>query len=119
MLGEIKDRIGTGHQYKIEWSSGPGGEQKEEHLFGAFTRRDKHFQDGYVLALDDNDKIYKPARTISISNDGKTLTVQFLNKNEENSSPRYLNLFIKKIEKKKTFIFDFLEQLKFEQVQHL
>jgi hypothetical protein len=91
MLGTIKDRVGTGHQYLIEWYDKSENEQKEEHLFGAFTRRDKHTKDSYVLAIDENDNIYKPAKTKAISDDQKRLTVQFidLNQNEEDASPRY------------------------------
>jgi hypothetical protein len=90
MLGAIKDRVGTGHQYLIEWFDRNENEQQEEHLFGAFTRRDKHWENSYVLAMDDNDNIYKPATTKTILNE-KRLQVEFinLNKSEENLPPRY------------------------------
>jgi hypothetical protein len=93
MLGTIKDRCDTGHEYLIEWFDHSENKQKEEHLFGAFVRRNKHYEDGYVLAMD-KDKIYKPARTKSILNDQEIL-VQFinLNENQENSSPRFINFF--------------------------
>jgi hypothetical protein len=91
MLGTIIDRIKNGHTYIIEWCDESKTEQQDEHLFGAFTRQIKHKKGNYVLAIDDNDKLYKPAKIKSISNDEKSLTVQFtnLNKNyDDNSSPR-------------------------------
>ncbi len=92
MLGTIIDRVDTGHKYLIDWCDDSKSEQKEEHLFGAFVRRDRHYKNGYVLAMDNN-KIYKPAKTISISNNKQTLTVQFddLHSHARNSSPRFIN----------------------------
>jgi len=118
MLGTIKDRRDTGHKYSIEWFDHSKTEEKEEHLFGAFVRRNKHYKNGYVLAMD-KDKIYKPAITKSILNDQEIL-VQFinLNENQENSSPRFINLFFFHINKIEIF-FNFLEQLQFKRVQHL
>ncbi len=86
MLGTIKDRVGTGHQYLIEWFDKSISKQNEEHLFGAFNRRDQHRENAYVLAMDDQDNIYKPAKTISISDDRKHLKVRFLNTGEHSSS---------------------------------
>ena len=85
MLGMIQARVGTGHQYTIKWSNGTINDQKEEHLFGAFTRRDQHRKDNYVLAMDTEDDLYKLAKTIAVFKDDKRLTVQFipLNRTEE------------------------------------
>jgi len=105
MLGTVKERVDTGHRYSIEWSDGSLNKQKEEHLFGAFNRRNKHRRDYYVLAMDDSDEIYKPAKTISILNDQKRLEVEFINldRTEEHSSPRYEHFSIHQPEKKMFF----------------
>jgi hypothetical protein len=86
MLGTIKDRIKSGHQYVIEWFDGSENEQIEEHLFGSFTRRDRHRIDDYVLAMDKNDSLYKPAKMTLISDDRKTVTVQFIDLDKNPSS---------------------------------
>ncbi|CAF0922263.1 unnamed protein product [Rotaria sordida] len=86
MLGTIKTREGTGHLYKIQWCNERTSEQIDEHLFGAFSRRYKHRIDDYVLAIDNNDAIYKLAKVQSISNDRKNLKVQFINLNKNNNS---------------------------------
>jgi hypothetical protein len=88
MLGTIQDRVGNGHEYIIEWCNSRKNEQKDEHLFGAFKRHVQHNENDYVLAIDDNDKLYKPARIKSISNDRRSLRVQFTNLNQTNSPPR-------------------------------
>ncbi|CAF4358976.1 unnamed protein product, partial [Rotaria sp. Silwood2] len=90
MLGTIKKRVGTGHRYLIEWCDTNKSKQSDEHLFGAFTQRNKHRINDYVLAIDDDDTIYKLAKVQSISNDGKNLKVQFinLNTNNDNSLPK-------------------------------
>ncbi|CAF3336880.1 unnamed protein product [Rotaria sp. Silwood1] len=94
MLGTIKKRVGNGHQYSIEWCDENESEQSDEHLFGAFTQGDKHRIDDYVVAIDDNDAIYKLAKVQSISNDGKHLKVQFinLNTNDDNLSTKEANV---------------------------
>ncbi len=86
MLGTIKERRDTGHRYLIKWFNGDENEQKEEHLFGAFIRRNEHRKDGYVLAIDDNDQIYKPAKTIKVSDDKKQLTIRYKNLVEKSYS---------------------------------
>lgn len=93
MLGTIIDRIGTGHLYIIEWFDGSRSQQKEEHLFGAFIRRNRHYLHAYVLAMDIDDKIYKPAQIISISNNGCTLHVQFFNRNRKTLPKRFVKVF--------------------------
>ena len=92
MLGTIIKRCDTGHRYLIQWYNKDTNEQEEEHLFGALTRRDQHEEDGYVLAMDKNDDIYKPAKTISISDDRTELTVKFINL-DDNSLSKYKSFF--------------------------
>ena len=78
MLGMIEARVSTGHQYRIKWANGMSNNQKEEHLFGAFTRRDQHRKDNYVLAMDAEDNLYKFARTLVVFKDDNRLNIQFL-----------------------------------------
>lgn len=78
MLGMVQDRKNTGHLYKIKWSNGSITHQKEEHLFGAFTRRDQHRKGDYVLVMDPNDEIYKLAKTLAVYKDDKRLKIEFL-----------------------------------------
>ena len=78
MLGTILRRIGNGHQYEIEWYDRSKGEQSEEHLFGAFVRRDQPHVGNYALACDKDDQLYKFARIESISTTEKSLQVKFL-----------------------------------------
>ncbi|CAF1389296.1 unnamed protein product [Adineta ricciae] len=79
MLGIIKKRIRLGHTYTIEWHDGHEGEQDDEFLFtGTFSRPDKHKKGDYVLAVNETNYIYEPARVISVSPDHKTLTVKYI-----------------------------------------
>lgn len=86
MLGMIEDRANTGHQYKIKWADGKSSIQKEEHLFGALTRRDQHRKDSYVLAMDAEDNVYKFARTLAVYKDDHRLNIQFLDIHRANES---------------------------------
>ncbi|CAF3863314.1 unnamed protein product, partial [Adineta steineri] len=80
MLGTIKKRVGNGHEYLIDWWNGCKNEQKDEFLFpGVFTQPDNHQVNNIVLAFDENDSLYKPAKIHSISNDRKNLQVKFIN----------------------------------------
>lgn len=90
MLGMIEGRVNTGHQYRIKWADGSSNNQKEEHLFGAFTRRDQHRKDNYVLAMDAEDNLYKFARTLVVFKDDNRLNIQFLDPHQsgEHSSDR-------------------------------
>lgn len=91
MLGTIKSRLENGHKYEIEWYNESQGEQEEEFLFGAFIRRNRHYEYANVLAIDDDDKIYKPAQIVSISNDKETVHVKYFNKNEKTLSERFVH----------------------------
>jgi hypothetical protein len=83
LLGTIKKRIKSGHDYLIRWCDETETQQTEEHLFGAFTRRNQHQLNDRVLAIDDEQYIYKPAKIIGHSNDWKMLTVRFTDEEEE------------------------------------
>ena len=71
------DRMESGHDYLIRWCDGKESEQSEQHLFGAFTQPNPHQLGDRVLAIDNEQYIYKPAKIIGISDDGNTLTVRF------------------------------------------
>ncbi|CAF0834055.1 unnamed protein product [Adineta steineri] len=80
VLCTIKKRVGNGHEYLIDWWNGCKNEQKDEFLFpGVFTQPDNHQVNNIVLAFDENDSLYKPAKIHSISNDRKNLQVKFIN----------------------------------------
>ena len=78
MLGTITNRTESGHKYLIKWCDNCERAQEEEHLFGAFSYIEHRDVGDYVLALDDNQSIYKPAKITGISDGGNKLTVKFL-----------------------------------------
>jgi hypothetical protein len=83
MLGTIINRTASGHKHEIEWCDNRVSEQEEEYLFGAFNYIEHRKTNDYVLALDNNQNIYKPAKIINISDDRKILTVEFLPPEED------------------------------------
>ncbi|CAF4581909.1 unnamed protein product, partial [Rotaria socialis] len=86
MLGTIQSRVGNGHQYLIEWCCATVSEQSDEHLFGAFTRRNNHRIGDYVLAMDSVESIYRLAEILSITDDRKTVKVRFIDPNNINDT---------------------------------
>ncbi|CAF4979898.1 unnamed protein product, partial [Rotaria sp. Silwood1] len=84
MLGTIIKRVGYGHTYIIQWCDEKKSEQEEEYLFGAFTTPIQCQPNDYVLAMDNDQYIYKLALVITKSNDQKTLTVRFIDSKENN-----------------------------------
>jgi hypothetical protein len=84
MLGTIIDRVEPGYKYIIQWCDETKSSQEEEHLFGAFRRRIEPQVDYFVLAIDDDQYIYKPAKVTVISRDRKTLTIRFLDSKKNN-----------------------------------
>ena len=83
LLGTIVDRIESGHKYIIHWCDERTSNQTEEHLFGALIRRNRCQIKDQVLALDEDQYIYKPATILAQSDDGKTLTVRFTGSKEK------------------------------------
>ncbi|CAF3923286.1 unnamed protein product [Rotaria sp. Silwood2] len=84
MLGTIIKRIKYGHTYRIRWCDEQESEQEEEYLFGAFTRPVQHQPDDFILVLDNDQCIYKLAQVVTSSEDQKTLTVHFIDSQENN-----------------------------------
>jgi hypothetical protein len=82
MLGTIIERIESGHKYIVHWCDETKSEQTEEHLFGAFTKRNQHQMNNRVLAIDREQYIYKPAIVIGHSKDWKMLTVRYTDPEE-------------------------------------
>jgi hypothetical protein len=78
MLGEIKNRTPCGHKHMIHWCDKKESIQKEEHLFGEFKSDIRHALNDFVLAIDNDQYLYKPAKIINLSKDRKTLTIEFL-----------------------------------------
>lgn len=76
MLGTVVERIGNGHEYRIEWCDGTVGQQSDEHLFAPRTVDIQFNINQYVLTIDNEEKIYRLAQIISISKDQATLTVR-------------------------------------------
>lgn len=83
LLGTIADRIESGHKYIIHWCDESTSTQTEEHLFGALIRRNRCLINDQVLALDEDQYIYKSATILSQSDDGKMLTVRFTDSKEK------------------------------------
>ncbi|CAF3829504.1 unnamed protein product [Rotaria magnacalcarata] len=84
MLGTVIDRVAHGHTYTIQWCDKNQSEQDEEYLYGAFTRSIRHQINDTVLAMDDNQCLYKLARVIHILRDKKKLIVRFIDAEEDN-----------------------------------
>lgn len=82
-LGEIIDRVKYGHEYMIRWCDDTESKQEEQHLFGSFTRRNHHHKNDLVLAMDDEEYVYKPAHVIKHLNKEKQLLVRFIDSEEE------------------------------------
>lgn len=78
MLGTIIKRVDYGHTYKIKWCDDNTDELEEGRIFGAFQQPVQHERDDFVLAMDDDQTIYKLAQVITHSSDHKTLTVHFI-----------------------------------------
>ena len=85
------ERITNGHTYQIQWCDGTTSEQEEAHLFGKFSQVGSPAVGHYVLALDSNEMIYRPAVVKNISFDSKTATVQFhrTRMDGQSGTPRY------------------------------
>ena len=77
----MRERTRLGHDYLIKWCDGSTSEQKEEHLFVAFSHRSPLRPDVYLLALDDAEEIYRPARIRKVSDDEKTLCIEYRQRN--------------------------------------
>ena len=80
----IKERVEYGHQYRIEWCDQTVSSQSDEHLFGAFTRRDRFSDHDYVLTIDEEVTLYRLARIESILTEDNSLYVKFINLNTNN-----------------------------------
>ena len=76
MLGTVVERIGNGHEYRIEWCDGTVGQENDEHLFAPRTADVQFNVNQYVLTIDNEEKIYRLAQIISISKDPPMLTVR-------------------------------------------
>ena len=76
LLGAVRERIGNGRQYVIEWSDGQLSIQTSTHIFGPFTRRHPVSAGDYVLAIAHLEALeYLPGR-VADNTDGR-LTVEF------------------------------------------
>jgi hypothetical protein len=81
--GTVEKRTRCGHHYDIKWcdssdnSDDSISEQEEGFLFGAFSRTLPFRRGGYVLALEEADKIYKPARIQGVYDEQKMLRIQY------------------------------------------
>ena len=94
LLGTILQRTESGHKYTIRWCNDKETDQAEQHLFGAFTRRNQHRVGDRVLALNKEQYVYKPARVIALVKDGKELIIRFTDP-EEND--RYISFLVNQI----------------------
>ncbi|CAF1294902.1 unnamed protein product [Adineta ricciae] len=83
MLGTIIRRLESGHRFLIKWSDNAESAQEEEYLFGVFTPRIEFFVNCYVLAVDDSEYIYRIGQVKKISDDRSTLTIRFIDSDNE------------------------------------
>ena len=68
-LGKIKERIGNGRQYAIEWSEKDKVSiQTANHIFGRYTHKPMIVVNDYILAATKNN-IYLPGRVIGTKGD--------------------------------------------------
>ena len=76
MLGTVRERIDNGQQYRIDWCNGKTGKQSDEHLFAPRDANIRYEPNQYVLALDNEETIYRLGRVLSVSDDQTRLTVR-------------------------------------------
>jgi hypothetical protein len=75
-LGKVKERIGNGRQYAIEWSQeGKISIQSSNHIFGRYTHKQPIVVNDYVLAATKHN-IYLPGRVIGSK--GEYFRVKFV-----------------------------------------
>lgn len=71
------ERINRGNFYKIEWADGSISEQHSQHIFGAFSRRQRMALGDYVLGmLNFSSLTYLPGEIVEVN--GNKLVVQFI-----------------------------------------
>jgi len=71
-IGTVKDRIGSGHEYLIEWTSHPGQKCAVQHLtciFGQFSKRRTLTKGDHVLARNNDAMEYYPGVIVDITSD--------------------------------------------------
>ncbi|XP_070554779.1 von Willebrand factor A domain-containing protein 3B-like [Ptychodera flava] len=77
-LGQVKERVGNGRQYIIEWADGKLQIQNSSCIFGAFTKRHRLALGDRVLAIADNQAlVYLPGTITSVN--GNRLVVKYCN----------------------------------------
>jgi len=90
LLGTIVDRTDIPHEYIINWcypnedvkEPEDACKQTEEHLFGAHAWYNQLQVGDYVLAVDEQSYVYKPARVIELIN-GNQVNIRFLNSQDK------------------------------------
>ncbi|XP_028400268.1 von Willebrand factor A domain-containing protein 3B-like [Dendronephthya gigantea] len=75
-LGHVRDRVGNGRQYVVQWPEGDTQVQSSSLIFGAHTKRHQLAIGDKVLALSDKAQgIYEPGLITGVK--GKKLSVKF------------------------------------------
>ncbi|KAJ8028013.1 von Willebrand factor A domain-containing protein 3B [Holothuria leucospilota] len=83
-LGTVVERINRGNFYKIEWADGSISEQHSQHIFGAFSRRQRMALGDYVLGmLNFSSLTYLPGEIVEVN--GNKLVVQFIDGSSSNT----------------------------------
>lgn len=74
--GAVRERVGNGRQYSIEWSDGTMGMQSAPYIFGPFTKQHPLAVGDRVLAIVDSAELLYLPGIITNEKDGK-LSVKF------------------------------------------
>ncbi|PIK59277.1 putative von Willebrand factor A domain-containing protein 3B [Apostichopus japonicus] len=83
-LGTVVERLKRGNFYNIEWADGHLSRQHSQHIFGAFSRRQRMALGDHVLAMNNFSSLtYLPGEIMEVN--GNKLVVQFVDGTSANS----------------------------------
>ena len=74
----MKDRVGNGREYVLEWCDGSLTQQKSINIFGTFTKHHPLAVNDHILAMaDDKNHLYLPGWVAGIV--GSKINIKFCN----------------------------------------
>lgn len=77
LIGTVVERLKRGNFYNIEWADGHLSRQHSQHIFGAFSRRQRMALGDHVLAMNNFSSLtYLPGEIMEVN--GNKLVVQFV-----------------------------------------
>eukprot|EP00105_Crassostrea_gigas_P022697 XP_011442307.1 PREDICTED: uncharacterized protein LOC105338748 isoform X2 [Crassostrea gigas] len=75
-LASVKERVGNGREYMLEWCDGEQSTQTSHHIFGVFTKHHPLSVGDHVLAMwDSNQHVYLPGWVAGIV--GEKINIRF------------------------------------------